>query len=520
MASIGSRLICTLRALTHLPAPPQRLLTVKRTSSLPHSASLSSSTSTTSSSKNDEPKIESLEDLENLLNTPAYGNRGEEFNKALQLEYDFFKYNGQLVPNVMTEEMWGEIRGLKTVEDRLELYRFLQLKERYKTKHAGRTKKGEYAEKRRRALLGQLMGGMDKVPECIYDQNGYSLLGPTVSICRKIDDVMVKKHHNLHLTHALNFGQPLVFDFGVDYQMNNFEASCFIAQMKEMYGSNRAHWEPFNLYLCNYNPRIVVQRKLVESSHTEKWLWNVTRRCFTDVFPKEKIVYLSSRSRVPLTEFSHDSIYVIGACVDSRPGKDEMSKVKELGLRHAYFDVRPYFAKKGIASIPLNQVFRSLMDQRDTPNLPYAYRHFSRRRFHYRERAMNRILVDHEQLFVNKRAIRLPRIHDVRNYELMPERTYPDDDDDEDNDDDEEVARRIRQRYSRGGPRHDRFHDDGDDYMDRRMRRRNGSRSSGMNMSERDHQRRRYEDILDEDDDDDHFEVDPATPKRNSIKDY
>ena len=58
--------------------------------------------------------------------------------------------------------------------------RFLQIKERYKEKQKGRTRKGEYAEKRRRALLGDIMGGMDKVPDDIYDEKGYSLLGPTV----------------------------------------------------------------------------------------------------------------------------------------------------------------------------------------------------------------------------------------------------------------------------------------------------------------------------------------------------
>ena len=126
---------------------------------------------------------------------------------------------------------------------------------------------------------------------------------------------------------------------------------------------------------------------------------------------------------------------------------------------------------------------------------------------------MNRIRVEQEQIFVNKRAILLPQRHDVRNYELMPEKTF--DDDDDDDDDDEDEARQIRQRYSRGGDnqRRGRFQDDNDDFMDRQSRRR-APRTAG------DHIRRRYEERLDEgDDDDDNFELDPL-PKRNSIKDY
>ena len=143
-----------------------------------------------------------------------------------------------------------------------------------------------------------------------------------------------------------------------------------------------------------------------------------------------------------------------------------------------------------------------------------VHRHFSRRRFHYRERAMNRIRVEQEQIFVNKRAILLPQRHDVRNYELMPEKTF-DDEDDEDEDDDEDEVRQLRQRYSRGGDnqRRGQFQDDDDDHLDRQSRRR-APRTAG------DHIRRRYEERLDEgDDDDDNFELDPL-PKRNSIKDY
>lgn len=431
-----------------------------------------------------------------MLNVPTYGNRGEEFNKALQLEYDFFKYNGQLVPENMTDEILEEIKTLRTVEDRLELYRFLHLKERHKTRHANRTKKGDYAERRRRALLAERLGGEENLPEDMYDENGYSHLGPTVSVTRKIDDQVVKKVHNQNLPYALNFGQPLVFDMGVDYQMSNFEGSNFISQMKETYGSNRAHSDPFNLYLCNYNPRNVTQRKLVEGNHTDGWLWNVTRRCFTEIFPKDKIVYLTSRSRVPLSRFSHDAIYVIGATVDKRPGKDEMSKVKELGLNHAYFDLAPYFSRKAKSNIPLNQVFRALMDQRDTPNLQWAYRHFSRRRFTYRERAMNRIVCEQEQLFVNKRSILCPQTHDVSKYDLIPEKEYA------------EMLDANDEERTRSPRRVNHYDDEGDEELHSDKRDRFAARNT--------HQYRRYES-----EDEDYFIKEPPTQEElTKVKRY
>ena len=69
------------------------------------SASYASSSSSPPSSSSSSPssssstEIESLEDLESLLNTPSAGGKRDEgkINDALRLEYDFFKFNGQLV---------------------------------------------------------------------------------------------------------------------------------------------------------------------------------------------------------------------------------------------------------------------------------------------------------------------------------------------------------------------------------------------------------------------------------------
>ena len=144
------------------------------------------------------------------------------------------------------------------------------------------------------------------------------------------------------------------------------------------------------------------------------------------------------------------------------------------------------------------------------------YRHFSRRRFTYRERAMNRIIVEQEQAFVNKRAILLPKTHDVNKYELQPERHYDDEDDeDEDGEDGEYRDRRDHhhQQHGRFPPR--RHTRDYDDLEPDRTRRRSRP------FTTRDHMERRMtRDELDQDHEDEDFQLDPATPKRNSIIDY
>jgi len=357
MATIAFNAIRTIwsagRAVTFLP---RQVLLPECAFFLPAipspSPSSTSTFSTSSSKRSDNPtKIDNFEDLENLLNIPQNGNRGDEFFNALKRE----------IPEIMTEDFWAEIQSLPTVEDQLwkiKVYRFFHIKERHKLNREGKTLKGDYAEARRRALYAERIGDKDKIPESLYGENGHSLLGPVVSILKFHDEQAVRQVQNTHMMHAINFGQPLVIDLGVDYQMSDYEGRKFLQQMKAMYNVNRSHWEPFNLFLCNYNPSNVLQRELVEEKPSER-LWNVTRRCFTNIFPKEKIVYLSSQSRLPLTNFSHDAVYVVGGAVDKRPGKDEMTKIKEMGLNHAYFDLGSCFSK----------FTRALLDQRDTPNL-------------------------------------------------------------------------------------------------------------------------------------------------------
>lgn len=374
----------------------------------------------------DAGSIGTLEDLESLLNSPTgrYENP-EEFENALRLEYEFFKYNGQQVPSDLSKEVWEEIKRKKSVEDRIDLYRYLFLKERYRMKKMAKSAKGIFAEKKR---MERAMEKYGEVPDSLYTEDGLSILGPGPGILRRVDPSVVKHYQRHHFYWGLNYGQPIVFDLGVNYEMTNYESSCFIAQMKELYGYNRTHWEPFNLYLCNYNHRNFGQRKLVEGYGLEDFLWNVTPKCFTQVFPKKDIVYLTRQSRNKLVSFDHDAVYVIGACVDSRYGRNDMSKIKELGVGHAYFDLERYFQKQMNPTLPLNTVMAALLDVRDSQNWVHSMRHFPRRKLRYRNpwTEMNRVKLPDEKCFVNRRSIFGPKDHDISQYELSSETTAVD----------------------------------------------------------------------------------------------
>ena len=169
-------------------------------------------------------------------------------------------------------------------------------------------------------------------------------------LCRVVDKQKTKKFQRLNHTYALDFGQPIVFDLKQDYRMSDGEASSFVQQMRGVYAANRTMWEPFQLHLCGYDPGLPGMRDLVESEQSRHYLWNVTEDCFSRLFPRERLVYLSPDAPELASEWRHDDVYVIGGVVDKsdRGGKMTLSKIKSLGIRSQRFDIDRYFKKRKV----------------------------------------------------------------------------------------------------------------------------------------------------------------------------
>jgi len=122
-----------------------------------------------------------------------------------------------------------------------------------------------------------------------------------------------------------------------------------------------------------------VLKRLVSDPACSKYVWNISSRCFTHIFPHEKLVYLSPKSPNVLTRFNHDDVYVIGATGD---GKSVLCwpKIKELGIRSARLNIDPYFYKSSKSNFTILDLFKILVDARDTEgNWPYALRHLHER---------------------------------------------------------------------------------------------------------------------------------------------
>ena len=85
--------------------------------------------------------------------------------------------------------------------------------------------------------------------------------------------------------------------------------------MKELYLVNQILREPYNIFLCNFDDADEVATGLI-SSLGDEFIWNVTSKCFIDVFPRDNLIYMTPDSPNVISDFSFDDIFILGACVD------------------------------------------------------------------------------------------------------------------------------------------------------------------------------------------------------------
>jgi tRNA (Guanine-1)-methyltransferase len=93
------------------------------------------------------------------------------------------------------------------------------------------------------------------------------------------------------------------------------EANNCARQLTYVFAQNREHVEPFNINFCNANLSERAMQKLKRNIPTMLDLdfpMNVTEKHYLDLFPKERLVYLTPHCRQDLVEYSHDDIYIIG----------------------------------------------------------------------------------------------------------------------------------------------------------------------------------------------------------------
>ena len=144
--------------------------------------------------------------------------------------------------------------------------------------------------------------------------------------------------------------------------MTYLQAQSCGNQLKLLFCNNREHINPFNLYFCNVNKgnlSIKTLHKHIPTLYDIDFPLNITQKSYMDLFPRDRLVYLTPHCRTYLNTWDHDAIYIIGALFDNSSEEHlTLAKAKENGLKYAKLPFEKYISwgPGSSKSIPLNQV--------------------------------------------------------------------------------------------------------------------------------------------------------------------
>jgi len=280
----------------------------------------------------DEVYCKSLDFNEEKIKDIVGDNEIAERNiKQFLYFHEIMRQDGEMVPYAINRKDWIEISRLKTQSKRkkqMEYLKGLEIKFLHrKLKSVDRRNFSKEEKERIKKSSG-------KEGHILYG------LGENTMFMR-IEDSQLEKHDNWRTVREFNtWGIPLIIDlsFHNKYKITKIGHSSLIRELLFALSLNRRSPIPFQLHLTGVNDVIKADLKK-NHVHEDHPCLNITSQSNLDIFPSEKLVYLSPDSRNDLTSFNPEDIYVIGGIVDNAGNRSPLtiSEAKKCKIRHARF---------------------------------------------------------------------------------------------------------------------------------------------------------------------------------------
>ncbi|NXN81488.1 TM10C methyltransferase, partial [Bombycilla garrulus] len=279
---------------------------------------------------------------------------------------DMWRLAGKAVPESISEEQLKTFMECPSKSAKKKYLKYLYLKELHK-----KNNKRKMDEKRQRKLEAQ-----DQASE--MDETKRS---PFVCLWSSTMD----KAYNWRAAQSMIFGQPLVFDMSYEKEMSVREVTNTVSQIVMSESCNRRSVDPFHIHFCNFKDDSLYHREFVKS-YREAWdklLITVTDQCYTEIFPKDKLIYLTADSPKVMKTFDHDKIYVLGSMVDkSIKTGVSLARAKRLGLETAALPLEKYLLwSSGAKNLTLDQMMHILLTLKDTADWKKALEFVPKRKY-------------------------------------------------------------------------------------------------------------------------------------------
>ncbi|XP_069827136.1 tRNA methyltransferase 10 homolog C [Dendropsophus ebraccatus] len=294
-----------------------------------------------------------LDTWKNILRNTAPKTESEQETQeestieSMQKLVDMWRLAGKAVPDSISTEELEALLQLPTKSSRRKYLKILLLKELHK-------------KSRQKKKLEKQQSKSDSEIRMEKQSTTY------LNVWKRSED----SFDSWRCAQAMIFGQPLVFDMAYDRYMSKRELENTVSQLLMCEGLNKKSMEPFHIHFCNLQPDGPYHKELVKR-YQGSWdnvLITGTEKSYVDVFPKDRLVYLTADSPNVLKTFDHDKIYIIGAFVDkSQKTGVSLGNAKRLQLATARLPLDSFLKWNcGGKNLTLNHVIEILMTVRDT----------------------------------------------------------------------------------------------------------------------------------------------------------
>ncbi|NWI92691.1 TM10C methyltransferase, partial [Pitta sordida] len=279
---------------------------------------------------------------------------------------EMWRLAGKLVPENISEEQLKMFMECPSKSAKKKYLKYLHLKELHK-----KIDKKKMEEKREKKLEAQEQ--TSKTDE--------TKKSPFLYLWSSTMD----KAYNWRAAQSMIFGQPLVFDMSYEKEMSIREVSNTVKQLVLSESSNRRSADPFHIHFCNLKDDSLYHKEFLKH-YREAWdklLITVTDQCYTEVFPKDKLVYLTADSPKVMKTFDHDKIYIVGSMVDkSIKTGVSLAQAKRLGLETAALPLDKYLLwNRGAKNLTLDQMMHILLTLKDTADWKKALEFVPKRKY-------------------------------------------------------------------------------------------------------------------------------------------
>ncbi|KAI1287417.1 Mitochondrial ribonuclease P protein 1 -like protein [Halotydeus destructor] len=284
-------------------------------------------------------------------------------------DYEYLKYTTYRVPTTIEVKQMKELMARCKVGNTKAATKFFDYM--FKTEMAKRAQLRRKVEiKRRKQEELSQSSRPTEAPGVLFDDMNRPVYRPwhnqIVPWMTERDLRYVSDYKRLN---AAMWGSKFVFDFDYEDIMRKQDVINLAKQLACCYGANYTSKSPFDLYFCNYKVPSLTDEymsKAIGNLYESQTFIEKSDKCYTEIFPKDRLIYLTPNASTKLQDIDDDDIIIMGALVDRVVQKPvSFAKAKKQGIRMAKIPIDDYVLWGSASKVlTLNQVLSILLDFR------------------------------------------------------------------------------------------------------------------------------------------------------------